>query len=44
MKKDMFGVWEITLPALHGKPAIPHNSKVKVFFPPPKGKFRAGLM
>jgi len=25
-------VWETTLPALQGKPAIPHNSKVKVFF------------
>jgi hypothetical protein len=23
-------VWEITVPAKDGKPAIPHNSKVKV--------------
>ena len=30
MKKSPFGVWEITLPAIHGKPAIPHNTKVKV--------------
>lgn len=30
MKKDAFGVWEITLPAVNGQPAIPHNSKIKV--------------
>lgn len=32
MKKSPFGVFEITLPASAGggKPAIPHNSKVKV--------------
>ena len=30
MKKDAYGVWEITVPAKDGQPAIPHNSKVKV--------------
>lgn len=30
MKKDAYGVWGITVPAKDGKPAIPHNSKVKV--------------
>lgn len=30
MTKDSFGVWEITLPAVNGEPAIPHNSKLKV--------------
>jgi len=30
MKRDDFGVWEITLPAHDGQPAIPHNSKVKI--------------
>lgn len=30
MKRDDFGVWEITLPAVNGQPAIPHNSKIKV--------------
>jgi len=30
MTKDMFGVWEVTLPSKNGVPAIPHNSKIKV--------------
>lgn len=30
MKKNPFGVWEITLPAVHGNPAIPHGSKIKI--------------
>ena len=30
MKKNEFGVFEITVPAVNGKPAIPHDSKVKV--------------
>lgn len=30
MKKDDFGVWEVTIPARDGKPAIAHNSKIKV--------------
>jgi 1,4-alpha-glucan branching enzyme len=30
MKKNEFGVFEITIPPLAGgKPAIPHNSKIK---------------
>jgi hypothetical protein len=30
MKKNEFGVFEITVPAVNGEPAIPHDSKVKV--------------
>jgi 1,4-alpha-glucan branching enzyme len=30
MRRDDFGVWEVRLPAKDGRPAIPHNSKVKV--------------
>jgi hypothetical protein len=31
MKKDSFGVWEITIPPIsHGVCAIPHDSKIKV--------------
>lgn len=30
MKKDNFGVWEITVPAVDGQPAIPHNTKIKI--------------
>jgi 1,4-alpha-glucan branching enzyme len=30
MKKNDFGVWELTLPAKNGVPAIAHNSKIKV--------------
>jgi len=30
MKKDRFGVWTIVVPPKAGKPAIPHNSKIKV--------------
>lgn len=30
MKKNDYGVWEITLPAVNGKPAIEHGSKVKI--------------
>ncbi|GJN39398.1 hypothetical protein PR202_gb28512 [Eleusine coracana subsp. coracana] len=32
MKKDEFGVWSIKIPHVNGKPAIPHNSKVKFRF------------
>lgn len=32
MKRGDFGVWEVTLPAKGGQPAIPHNSKVKVSY------------
>lgn len=30
MTKNNFGVFEITLPAVNGGAAIPHNSKIKV--------------
>ncbi|KAF1810098.1 1,4-alpha-glucan-branching enzyme [Eremomyces bilateralis CBS 781.70] len=30
MKKNDFGVWEITLPAQNGEPAIPHDSKLRL--------------
>jgi hypothetical protein len=30
MTRDDYGVWEITLKAVNGKPAIEHGSKVKV--------------
>lgn len=30
MTKDNYGVWEITLPAQNGQPAIAHDSKLKV--------------
>jgi hypothetical protein len=29
MKKNPFGVWEVTVPAQNGAPAIPHESKIK---------------
>jgi hypothetical protein len=30
MTKNEYGVFEVTVPAKDGKPAIPHNSKIKV--------------
>ncbi|GMG26057.1 unnamed protein product [Aspergillus oryzae] len=33
MTKNGFGVWEVTVPAVNGAPAIPHDSKIKVSFP-----------
>ena len=30
MTRDPFGVWSVTLPAVNGQTAIPHNTKVKV--------------
>lgn len=39
MKKDVYGVWEIKIAATpHGTPAIPHNSKVKIFMTTPSGE------
>lgn len=38
MKKDQYGVWDLTLPAKDGTPAIPHNSKLKVSFVLPGGE------
>ena len=29
MTKNNFGVWEVTVPAVQGSPAIPHDSKIK---------------
>ncbi|KAL2133595.1 hypothetical protein VTI74DRAFT_2070 [Chaetomium olivicolor] len=40
MKKDEFGVFEITVPpTADGKPAIPHNSKVKITLELPTGEW-----
>lgn len=30
MERDPFGVWSVTVPAVDGQPAIPHDTKVKV--------------
>ena len=30
MTKNDFGVFEVTVPAKDGQPAIPHDSKIKV--------------
>lgn len=29
MAKNSFGMWEVTVPAVNGLPAIPHDSKIK---------------
>ncbi|KKY15189.1 putativealpha-glucan branching enzyme [Phaeomoniella chlamydospora] len=38
MTKNMFGVFEVTLPAKHGQPAIPHDSKLKISMIVPGGE------
>ncbi|KAI9831241.1 MAG: 1,4-alpha-glucan-branching enzyme [Sarea resinae] len=38
MKRDPFGVWELTLPPVNGQPAIPHNSKLKISMVLPSGE------
>ncbi|GAA6041557.1 hypothetical protein JCM8097_004263 [Rhodosporidiobolus ruineniae] len=38
MKKNQYGVWEVVVPAVGGKPAIPHNSKVKISMTTPSGE------
>ncbi|KAK1968989.1 alpha amylase [Colletotrichum sublineola] len=38
MKKNNFGVFEITLPAANGQAVIPHNSKVKISLQLPNGE------
>ncbi|RSL61571.1 1,4-alpha-glucan-branching enzyme [Fusarium duplospermum] len=38
MKKGPFGVFEITVPAKDGQPAIPHNSKIKISLTLPNGE------
>ncbi|MBE7180673.1 MAG: 1,4-alpha-glucan-branching enzyme, partial [Terriglobus roseus] len=40
MHKGEFGVFELTLPAVDGQPAIPHDSKVKVSFVVPNDHAR----
>ncbi|KAJ4307055.1 alpha-1,4-glucan branching enzyme [Collariella sp. IMI 366227] len=40
MKKNEFGVFEITIPpTANGKPAIPHNSKIKISLELPSGEW-----
>jgi 1,4-alpha-glucan branching enzyme len=38
MKKNEYGVFEITIPAKDGQPAIPHNSKLKIALQLPDGR------
>ncbi|WYZ37565.1 hypothetical protein EsH8_II_001071 [Colletotrichum jinshuiense] len=38
MKKNNFGVFEITIPAANGQAAIPHNSKIKISLQLPNGE------
>ncbi|KZF20603.1 glycoside hydrolase family 13 protein [Xylona heveae TC161] len=38
LTKNDFGVWELTLPAKNGQPAIPHNSKLKISMVIPSGE------
>ncbi|KAH8677509.1 family 13 glycoside hydrolase [Xylariales sp. PMI_506] len=38
MKKNDFGVWEITVPAVNGEAAIPHKSKLKISMAIPTGE------
>jgi len=38
LKKDNFGVWEITLPARDGVAPIAHNTKIKISFVLPGGE------
>ncbi|KAF4632758.1 hypothetical protein G7Y89_g5371 [Cudoniella acicularis] len=38
MKKDPFGVFEVVIPARDGKPAIAHNSKIKISLITPSGE------
>ncbi|KAI9856541.1 MAG: alpha-1,4-glucan branching enzyme [Vezdaea acicularis] len=38
MTKDHYGVWELLLHPKDGKPAIPHNSKIKISMITPSGE------
>ncbi|KOC16762.1 1,4-alpha-glucan-branching enzyme [Aspergillus flavus AF70] len=38
MTKNGFGVWEVTVPAVNGAPAIPHDSKIKISMVIPSGE------
>ncbi|KAF2146036.1 glycoside hydrolase family 13 protein [Aplosporella prunicola CBS 121167] len=40
MTKNQFGVFEITVPAANGQPAIPHDSKIKISFVVPNDHAR----
>ncbi|OIW27727.1 glycoside hydrolase [Coniochaeta ligniaria NRRL 30616] len=39
MKKNEYGVFEITIPPVNGQPAIPHNSKIKITLELPSGEW-----
>lgn len=39
MTKDAFGRWEVKLPDIDGKPAIPHRSRVKIKMQTPAGNW-----
>lgn len=41
MKKDAYGVWEISLPPVNGQPAIAHDSKIKISMVVPNDHARA---
>ncbi|TID20161.1 1-4-alpha-glucan-branching enzyme [Venturia nashicola] len=41
MTKDEFGTFEITIPAVNGQPAIPHDSKIKISLVIPNDGHRA---
>lgn len=38
MSRNEYGVWEILIPAVNGKPAIPHDSKIKITMNMPGGQ------
>lgn len=38
MTVNEFGVWEVTVPAVNGAPAIPHNSSLKISLKLPSGQ------
>ncbi|OZJ03357.1 hypothetical protein BZG36_03000, partial [Bifiguratus adelaidae] len=39
MERNQYGVHSITLPSASGKPAIPHNSKIKITMRTPSGEY-----
>merc|ERR1712113_1112917 len=41
MKRDPFGVWEISLPPIDGRPAVEHDSKIKISMVVPNDQARA---
>ncbi|CDM29026.1 CAZyme family GH13 [Penicillium roqueforti] len=38
MTKNSFGIWDVTVPAKNGAPAIPHESKIKITMVLPSGE------